>query len=240
MKRFQSIYLPALCILSVLCGCNHIPEPVFLTKEPAVNIDEKRIILSNQSAYDGWQCLRDYHMRGGRIFDLEMAMRFFNHCWSFNPNNYNAYWGIGIIQGERATLSKDEKEIETYMKQSVEFILKAKELNLPLNETNRLLLDLANAYNGQGHFNQLAGKKSAAIDSLMKSAELLDKVIKEEPENGRAYFLKAANLFYQEDYKDAQKMVIKAQGNGFVVPEDFIKDLNKRASYYNVMHDINI
>lgn len=202
------------------CGCINIEEPVFLTQKPDWNVRLKDITRSDLAARDGWRCLNIY-LKEGDLLKLESAMSYFNCCWRFNPNNYNSFWGIGIIRGIQATSEDHPDQVEIYLNQSVEFIQKAQTLHPPENETDNISLDLINAYHGLAHFYAKA-HPSLSAEYFQKAEKLLNKVIEEEPTNGRAYFLKAVNLYYQGNVEKAREYVKKAQSNNFSVPDDFL------------------
>ena len=235
-KMIISMLSFSLFIMIIECGCSSIPEPDFLTKVPSkcMASNEKEQIkdknLSDQSAGLGWSYLADYFNKTSFVeavneSNLAYAMRDFNYCWSFNSENYQAYWGAGVVRGVQATLTDDYTLAEKYLQQSVEFMQMAMKHQVPDSQLNHLRLDMANAYNGLGAFYRQQGKKALSATNLDQAQTLLRQVIEKDPENGRAYYLLAATAFYQERYPEAERLAKLAQKKHFKVPDDFLQDI---------------
>ncbi len=231
----------AVILLAVCSGCSSVPEPDFLADAPIGNKEYreankmKHKIISEESAGLGWSYLGSYFNKDSWIPEslipsinrpnIAYAMECFNYCWSFDHENYQAYWGAGVVRGEQATFTDDPLLTEKYLKQSVEFMLMAEKHHVPANQTNNLNLDLANSYNGLGAFYLQTSKKELADANLNSAQALLLDVTKKEPENGRAFYLLAVTSFYQGKYAEAKQLAEQAQNKHFKVPDDFLKDL---------------
>lgn len=109
------------------------------------------------------------------------------------PNNYNVYWGWGIIRGIHATMTKDQHLTEQYLLQSVDFLSMVPNYDCPVAELDSLNLDLANAYNLLGAFYMETAEKDKALAALDKAKKLLDTLHNENPKNGRTLYLLAIN-----------------------------------------------
>lgn len=221
-------------VLSMGCS-KSIPEPEFLTVAPdtktyskAEQIKYKE--LSQESARMGWSYLSKYFNKNSFSLTVNRsylgeAMDCFNYAWSFDYENYQAYWGVGVTRGVQATLTEDKQLIEKYLKQSVEFILMAKKYEVPVSQLDNLDLDLANAYNGLGAFYKQAGKAELAKAPLGRAKKILTEITRNDSQNGRAFFLLAATCFYQGKLDEAKQAGQKALSNNYALPETFLKDI---------------
>jgi len=241
MLKFQTkTFFAVAFVLSLVCvGCRSIPEPAFLTAKPNDNRECSKAdqikykALSNESAELGWRFLFQYLNDSSflPIFNKQSivdSMDSFNDCWWFNNENYQAYWGSGVVRGVQATFVDDKTLIEKYLKQSVEFIRLAEKYNVPANQSNNLHLDLANAYNGLGAFYSQTSREKLAEVNLEQARILLLDVIKKEPKNGRAFYLLAVTSFYQRKFEESKKEADQALNKHFKVPDDFLKDLSNK------------
>ena len=226
-------------LLAVCAGCNYLQDPAFLTGTTISrnNYTKSELIrynaLSNECANLGWSDLSKYFNNHSWIPAINKsyigdAMRTFNMAWEFNPENYQVYWGSGIIRGVQATLVNDEIMTERYLKQSISFMLIAKKKKIPNSQKYRLNLDLANGYNGLGAFYLKYSKVKLANKNFELARDLLLDVTKNKPDNGRAFYLLAVTLFYQGKYKESKQKLDQAIAKGFKVPEDFLKNLLSR------------
>ena len=220
-------------------GCSSVSEPAFLTDAPNDNKDHsvadqvKYKGLSNESAQLGWYYLGSYFNKDSFVPAVNKsyianAMECFNYCWSFDNENYQAYWGAGVVRGVQATLTDDPLLAEKYLKQSIEFMLLARKHHVPANQSNNLSLDLSNSYNGLGAFYLQTSKKELADANLELARTTLLDVIKKEPENGRAFFLLAATSFYQGRYGEVKQLADQAKNKHYKVPDDFLKNLSSK------------
>ena len=228
-------------VLTLACAGCRVPEPEFLTNVPHDNNQYSKAKqmkyewLSEDSAHMGWWRLSNYHKRANFIpgfekSDLKYAMQNFNYCWSFNSENYQAYWGAGVIRGEQATLTDDPEFIEKYLKQSIEFMHIAFKHNVPAKQVNNLNMDLANSYNGLGAFYLQMSKPELTKTNLESARKLLLDVTQKEPENGRALYLLAVTAFYQGNFAEAKRLAEQSLSKHYKVPEDFLKDLAEKSS----------
>ena len=231
-------------LLSGCSGCSSVPEPDFLADAPIGNKEYreankmKHKMLSKECAISGWYYLGSYFNKNSWIPEtlipsinwsyVAQAMECFNDCWFFDNENYQAYWGAGVVRGVQATFTDDPLLAEKYLKQSAEFMLMAMKHNVPANQVNNLNIDLANAYNGLGAFYVKTSKKELADAYLASAREILFDVTKKEPQNGRAFYLLAATSFYQGKYAEAKQLAEQAKNKHFKVPDDFLKDLSSK------------
>lgn len=179
---------------------------------------------SRGAAMLGWYDLRQFRERNDPYY-LNSAIRTFNYCWSFDSENFQSYWGWGIIRGEQATLPEFADRREQYLSQSVELLRMAR-MYAPADQQFRLAMDLANAKTGLGWFYRSAGKAAEAETPLAESRELLQAVRQTHPAEGRAYYLLAANAFYRGEIAEARQWAEQARGHGAALSPDFQRDLD--------------
>ena len=72
--------------------------------------------------------------------------------------------------------------------------------------------------------------KELVNDNLEFARTTLLDLIKESPENGRAFFLLAQISFFQERYDEAKKLADQAKHKHYEVPDDFIKNLSSKTT----------
>lgn len=226
------------CVLSAIlsfCGCMKWEEPTMLDKNykdtpfRAANREKNRakdIISSQQCAQSGWYYLHEYK-RHKWTSSLKNAGRLFNYCWFFDPENYNSYWGWGIVMEERASLV-NEKEAEKFLISSLDLFQLASQKEIPPAEKNNFYMDWANAYNGVGAFFAQNDDTAKSLSALNKGKILLLDVLKKEPTNGRAYFLLSVNFYYRKNYRMAEKNADKAIKYNFKIPEKYLRELKER------------
>ncbi|WP_288590850.1 tetratricopeptide repeat protein [uncultured Victivallis sp.] len=177
-------------------------------------LDAQRI--SNESCERGWKFLFQDK-------NLPLAMNEFNKAWRFNPDNYQVYWGSGIIcsiQGEIKSLAQ-----EKFLNQGIILLKKALDLSNNNNRHN-IALDLANAYNGLGIMMLNNENHPKAIQLFDKSQEILNSVIKEDSKNGRAHFLLSVTYFYKSDFSNAKHEAKLALNDNFKIPEKYLEKLD--------------
>lgn len=139
--------------------------------------------------------------------DHATAIKRFNQAWMLDRNNFQAYWGFGLIMGARSTQENTKNNLE----ESIKFLEQA----LDLSKNNaRLMVDLAYSEtmlgaflkndNGDGfqhHFDNARNlyKRSETIDStyplLYSNWSLLD--------------------FFEEKYNEAKNKLMLAKTLGF-------------------------
>lgn len=225
----------ALAVMLSFAGCMKWEEPEMLDKNykdtpfRAQNREknrEKDIIYGQASAQSGWSWLHEYLRTKNNTFYLKNAGRMFNMCWFFDPQNYNSYWGWGIVMGERATLA-NEKEAEKFLISSLELFQLASEKDIPATEKSKFQLDWANACNGMGAYDKQNHNIEKSQIILNKGKSLLLDVLQEYPKNGRAYFLLSVNYYYRGDVSQAKQYANQALEYGFQLPDGYIDELNK-------------
>lgn len=68
--------------------------------------------------------------------------------------------------------------------------------------------------------------KELAADTLEFTRTTLLDLVKEAPENGRAFFLLAQISFYQGKYDEAKQFAEQAKNNHYKIPADFLNNLS--------------
>lgn len=231
MNKSLCKFVPLLFTICFLSGCigfviekpnpisgkKSIPDMRHLTKAEIAHCK----IMSDASADLGW----NWYSRG----DFVEAMSSFNMAWDFNPNNYEPYWGFGLIQGKRASSSKDPDFAKQYFKQSVKFLIKALAL-APKEKRNVISLDLANAYIGSGAIDIHFNKQNKAEDHLKEAVKLVEKVLKTETGNGRAYYLMSISHAFLgkiniKELNLARDYASKAERFGYKLSNSYKKEI---------------
>ena len=174
-------------------------------------------------ASSGWSDLYLYKTYGNTYY-LEQSAKNFNDCWKYDPENYNSYWGWGIVIAEARACGRTSERLLTALK----LFKMAKAKGIPAEEQANFDLDLANLYNGLGAYSILSGKSSAAAEYLKLSRDLLLPLLKENTSLGRASFLMSVNYFFRNDFRQAEKFIQKAAEAKFPIPESYQKDLNAK------------
>lgn len=162
----------------------------YIPQERGENIKFNK--LSQESAESGWKNIHLYYLTYDTFY-LKKAAEMFNYCWRWNPNNYNAYWGWGIIAGIQAERLQDPTKIKKQLDQAINLLQEAKQHDFPREERNNL--DLAKTYNDIASFYLSIGKEGKTIFVLEQSQKLVDQVLKIDFYNGRAYFLLSVNFY---------------------------------------------
>ncbi len=156
------------------------------------------------------------------------AMDEFNKAWRFDPDNFQAYWGSGIIYGMVA--NENSSSCEQYLKDSIRLLEKSLELVVAHAAKRNVTFDLVDAYNRIGIFYLNATNKEKADFYFAKSENILVHMIKEDPSLGRAHYLLAIVFFYNRDISQAVKEAELATKNGFMLPDDFKDQIQKYVS----------
>ena len=168
---------------------------------------------NSKSAADlGWK----YFYHG----DQSTAMKRFNQAWMFDRTNPDAFWGFGIILGQRAASADTERNLE----ESIKLLTTAHELS-PNN--GKITGDLAFSYTNLGSC--LSGNGKDGKEKYGKAEELFADAYKREskypPITANWAFLK----FYTGDYQAAKKLITEAQALGYKPDPEFLRELNTKA-----------
>lgn len=217
----KSIFI-AIALLLICSGCDSPAVNNGVPYQAASETErEKFNELSDKYAMQGW-----YQMLYSPNPDLDRAAESFNLCRRYNPDNYNAYWGLCVLRGLQAELIFADPE--NCLKESIELLTEAMQKNIPEEEVNNLKMDLANAYNGLGAYYSEKGADNSACDKrppLSEAQNILKEIIAAEPGNGRAYYLAAVNAFYQDNIPLAREYASKAKELKFPVDPEFLEEL---------------
>lgn len=217
----KSIFI-AMTLLLICSGCDSLTVQNGAPYQTVSETErEKFNELSDKYAMQGW-----YQMLYSPNPDLNRAAESFNLCRRYNPDNYNAYWGLGVLRGLQADIPFSDSE--DCLKESIELLTEAMQKNIPEEEINNLKMDLANAYNGLGAYYREKGADNSACDKkppLTEAQNILKEIIAAEPGNGRACYLAAVNAFYQDNIPLAREYSVKAQELKFPVDPEFLEEL---------------
>ena len=226
LSRHLPDLLAFLLLLAAGSGCSAgIEEPAMWSEaplqQPTEAAGDRYLHLSRASAELGWKNLHRY-LQTGKPSALRQAAAFFNSSWRLNPQNPHAHWGWGLILELQAEEAETLQEAEKLQRQSIGLLYLALEHNPPAPEVGRLELDLANAWNNLGALYQATKRKQEAAVSLDLARELAERLLRREPENGRAYFLLSVNYFTCNDAAMARKSARRALQLHYEVPEEYL------------------
>lgn len=174
------------------------------------NIEQNKD-LSTSAAKLGWQ----YYYKG----DLDTAIKRFNQAWMFDSNNVDAFWGFGLIMGQRAS----QECPETSLKESIRFLQMAKERS-PKN--GQIIGDLAFSHTILGHYYKSEQKMESAVQ-FAEAGKLFVEAYKADPKYPPIVANWSVFYFYTGDYQKAKSKADEAIGMGYDFSPDYISDLKK-------------
>ena len=228
--KVNYIIFSILLLLFGIGGCTSWEDPVMQSGTALVPENEEERArfhyFSIISAQSGWYNLMDAYARSNNELYLKLAARSFNRSWRWNPENYNAYWGWGVIRGFQTYHTSDPAKIEELLKQSISFFEQALEHSIPDDKKNRLFLDMAYSYRTLGVLWAKMHDNEKSLSFMNKAKELIDIVLKNDPQNARGYFFLSVHYYDQKNYKMAKLNADKAAEYGYEVTEGYKKDLN--------------
>ena len=171
---------------------------------------EKSAKFSQEAANLGWQ----YYYNG----DYATAIRRFNQAWLFDRDDVDAYWGFGLIMGQRARMENTEANLQ----QSVRLLQLALD-RAPRN--GRIMGDLAFSHSLLGQYEKDDAKNPRkAAQELQQAGDLFPKAYAIE-----AYPPTVANwslyLFYVGDIRGAKARADEAAKAGYKMDPAYLKEL---------------
>ena len=237
----KSHVLNALCLIFCCTGCADdtelkLPTPDALAADAKIMCSkslankrknpEKARYLSTAALEMGWERVKQYQMgKDKKLWLLIAAGDNFNVCWTFDPDNYQSYYGWAIVYGMRAEQECSNEETEFFLTNADRMFQMASEHNIPSCQETIFYLDWANLCNGIGSFYCHIDEQQKSSQYLNKAKSFLEKILKQSPDNGRAYFLLSVNCFYKKNFSQAKDLVRKASALGFDVPDNYMDDL---------------
>ena len=235
MKRIKYIIIFMANIL--ILGCNmEFPRPLILEEKfpnsATWELNRKRNPkrfknLSKTCASLGWSSLKSYHMHGKYMYQLEQAANNFNDCWKYDSENYNSYWGWGIIFSILAE-KETQKDALNNLLNSIKCFELTPVKNIPNDELVNFYMDWANVYNGLGAYYKKEQRNEDTKKMLDLSKDILLKLLdKKTNASARIYFLLSVNYFYRDDYIQANYYMQKAKEGSFSIPSLYERELNK-------------
>lgn len=203
-------------------GCSSLPDPAY--KKGSATF-EKNPKLSERYSSSAWRDINDYLATKKYTFLVEAAESF-NNAWQYNTDNYEVYWGWGVITGIKAEDRLFVWERIRGLKVSRELLEKA--VNCSQEPDEQLLLDLANAMTMLGASYISNGESQLAEENLNASRVILDKIAIQTTPSPRVWGLLAYNAFYRCDYELSRKYVNEAEVKYAPVEKGFVAELNKK------------
>lgn len=170
---------------------------------------ERNESVSKEAAQLGWK----YYYQG----DLGTAIKRFNQAWMFDRKNADAYWGFGLIMGQRSR----EGNTQANLRESIRCLSMAKDI-APKN--GRIIGDLAFSHTALGSFlqseNNDGRQEFSDAETLFKQAYALDPKYPPIPANWSVL------KFYVGDYRAAKQLLDVAKDLGFTPDPAYVKDLS--------------
>jgi len=171
-------------------------------------------LASKDAAQRGWKA----YYQG----DLETAIKRFNQAWLFDKENPEAYWGFGLVMGQRAS----EDNPETSLKDSIRFLQMANE-RAPKN--GRIMGDLAFSHTILGHYYESETQSDAEAQKQFETAgELFVQAFKADSEYPPTVANWSVFYFYTGDYQKAKSKADEAMKMGYSFSPDYISDLQAK------------
>lgn len=208
MKWFQLIVLNGACLaLFAEQPINQLPM-YGGQHEPTV---EPNAEFSKDAAVHGWKA----YYQG----DLDTAIMRFNQAWLFDQNNSEAYWGFGLVEGQRARKEAPEE----HLRASIRFLEMASERD---PENGKILGDLAFSHALLGRHFQVHGHVSVkhfeTAQGLFLTASQLS------PEYPPVWATWSVCLFYSADYVEAKAKAEQATKLGYKFGDGYLQQLNAK------------
>lgn len=169
-------------------------------------------LFSKDAAQTGWR----YFYQG----DYDTAIKRFNQAWMFDRENAEAYWGFGLIMGQRAS----QEEPKNNLKESIRFLEMAVSKDA---ENGKIIGDLAFSHTLLGYFYRSQMKsESKAIEHFETAGPLFEKAFSLAPEYPPIIANWAFFYFYTGDIDLARSKVTEAEKLGYRFSPDFLRALN--------------
>ena len=166
---------------------------------------------SKSAAELGWK----YYYSG----DLDTAIKRFNQAWMFDRENVDAFWGFGLIMGQRAGNEDTEKNL----RESIKYLGIA---NTKTPKNARIMVDLAFSHTILGDY--LLNKKKNATGEFNTARVLFQQAEKLEPKYPSIYSNWSVMEFYAGNYSTAKKLLAKSKMLGFKPDPAYEKDLESK------------
>lgn len=168
--------------------------------------------MSQSAAKLGWQ----YYYNQ----DLDTAIKRFNQAWMFDRNSVDAFWGFGVIMGQRGM----NEDPEYHFKESIRFLEKANELS-PNNA--RILVDLAYTHTMLAYFLKIKSQPNEN-KHFAKAKKYYEKAQDLEPGYPLLYANWSTLEFYQGNITEAKKQLDRAKELGFTPVPGYEEELQKK------------
>ena len=167
---------------------------------------------SKSAAKVGWK----YYYEG----DIDTAIKRFNQAWMFDRKSVDAFWGFGLIMGQRA----QKEDTESNLSESIKFLEKADELS---KNNPRIIVDLAFSETLLGAFLK-ESKQSEFQKHFSKARILFQKAEKIDKDYPLIYSNWSILEFYEGNYSEAESKLNIAKRLGFKPSPDYEKDLEEK------------
>lgn len=168
--------------------------------------------FSKSAAELGWK----YYYDG----DLDTAIKRFNQAWMFDKESVDAFWGFGLIMGQRAQKEDTEKNLF----ESIKFLEKAHELS---KNNPKIIVDLAFSETLLGAF--LKENKQFDFQKHFSKARILFQKAEKIDKNYPLIYSNWSVLeFYEGNYSKAKSKLDIAKNLGFKPDPNYEKELEEK------------
>lgn len=164
--------------------------------------------FSRSAAELGWK----YYYAG----DFDTAIKRFNQAWMFDRQSTDAFWGFGLVMGQRA----EKEDQEHNLRESIKYLAMA---NSSSPRNGKIMVDLAFSYTLLGAF--LIEKKESAKGEFAEAKSLYEQAAKLEPQYPLVYANWGLLEFFSGHYPAAQHLLRKAKDLGFKPDPAYEKEL---------------
>ncbi len=165
--------------------------------------------FSEGAAKLGWQ----YYDKG----DMDTAIKRFNQAWMFDRESVDAFWGFGLIMGQRAM----QENPEYNLRESIKYLEMAKAKS---QNNHRLLVDLAYSYTLLGSFLKDEGRPESK-DNFIQARKLFEESEKLDSTYPLLYSNWSILEFYCDNYAEAKTRLDHAKQLGFKPNPAYEKEL---------------
>lgn len=160
----------------------------------------------------GWK----YYYQG----DYKTAIKRFNQAWMFNRKSVGAFYGFGLVMGQRAR----KEEAVKNLKASILYLTKANEYSL--HKDYKIITDLAYSHTMLATILVAKGKSDNNHFKIAETLFIKSKALKAD--YPLTYALWSTCEFYQKRYSQAKKLLNEAKKLGYKPDQNYQKDLNNK------------
>jgi len=210
----KKTFITLMISISFLCSAYAVERPT--NELPMYGGQHNPTVATNKSNSKSAADLGWKYFNSG---DFDTAIKRFNQAWMFDRENVDAYWGFGLIMGQRAR----NEDTENNLRESIKYLGMAKSRS-PQN--GRILVDLAFSHTVLGEL--LHTKNINAQEEFNTARALYKQAEKLEPAYPLVYSNWSVLEFYAGNYSVAKNLLAKSKTLGFKPDPSYEKDLGSK------------